>query len=52
MHDSPDLIEFVAYRTAIRMHLPNADDHIQPLIRRDRAFMSALMLEDIGPRSS
>lgn len=52
MHDSPDLIEFVAYRTAIRMHLPNADDHIQPLIRRDRAFYERAMLEDIGPRLS
>lgn len=40
--------EVNSYRTPVRFHLPNPNDHIQRIILQSRAFYERAMLEDIG----
>lgn len=40
--------EVNGYRTPVRFHLPNPNDHIQRIILQNSAFYERAMLEDVG----
>ncbi|MGV1756327.1 class I SAM-dependent methyltransferase [Rhizobium sp. A22-96] len=40
--------EVNSYRTSVRFHLPNPNDHIQRIILQNNAFYERAMLEDVG----
>ena len=40
--------EVNSYRTPVRFHLPNPNDHIQRIILQNSAFYERAMLEDVG----